>query len=116
MTRRIDSIIGNNGRELIRHVIKPLAQYQKCAVPAKVRCIMATKPFQERCPQCGNIFTLAELKEMAVGDGYMRHLLVRKYDGTECVVSFDEFDPHSMCVISYRTKPVASIGTPLPSA
>ena len=48
------------------------------------------------CPDCGHIFSLAELKRMAVGDGRERHLPVILPDGQRKVVSFDEFAPNAM--------------------
>jgi len=59
-------------------------------------------PFRSTCPDCGHSFSLSELKMMAVGDGWQRFLLVRLADGTEDVVSFDEFEPASMVAISER--------------
>lgn len=59
-------------------------------------------PHNGKCPACGHRFELGELKTMAVGDGWQRHLLVRHDDGTETVVSFDEFWPVGMTVISER--------------
>lgn len=53
------------------------------------------EPFSPCCPDCGRSFTLAELKHMAVGDGWQRHLRVNSDRGTE-VVSFDEFAPATM--------------------
>jgi hypothetical protein len=57
------------------------------------------RPFKDSCPKCGHSFTLADLREMAVGDGFQRHMFVRLPDGTERVVSFDELHPPTMTVI-----------------
>jgi len=64
---------------------------------------MSHPPHQENCPACGHKFTLADLKQMAIGDGWQRFLLVRLTDGSETVVSFDEFAPNVMTPISARS-------------
>ncbi|MDT3683836.1 MAG: hypothetical protein RO009_02185 [Pseudorhodoplanes sp.] len=48
------------------------------------------------CPNCGKVYTLAELKKMAVGDGWQRYLRVIDREGVVRVVSFDEFVPTTM--------------------
>lgn len=63
---------------------------------------MAFPPFDPCCPRCGHEFTLADLKKMAVGDGWQRFFLVRRSDGAEMVVSFDEFEPLDMVPIERR--------------
>ena len=52
--------------------------------------------FDGVCPDCGRVFTLLDLKRMAEGDGFKRHLAVRLPDGARAVVSFDELDPIRM--------------------
>jgi hypothetical protein len=52
------------------------------------------------CTGCGRVFNLADLKHMAVGDGWQRYLRVIDRHGQERVVSFDDFLPHSMTPIS----------------
>jgi hypothetical protein len=47
------------------------------------------------CPSCGHVFTLADLKRMAVGDGWQRWVMV-EVDGKRQPVRFDDFDPQTM--------------------
>jgi hypothetical protein len=42
------------------------------------------------------VFTLADLKRMAVGDGWQRWIMVTMPDGTRQPVRFDDFDPRTM--------------------
>lgn len=60
------------------------------------------RPFRGECPSCGHKLGLDDLKMMAVGDGWQRFLLVRHKDGSEEVVSFDDFNPATMEAISER--------------
>lgn len=55
-------------------------------------------PYPKPCPQCGHKFTLAGLKEMAVGDGYQRLLPVLNERGEPVVIGFDDFNPATMQV------------------
>jgi hypothetical protein len=57
---------------------------------------MSLPAFDGNCPSCSHTFTLAQLKEMAVGDGWQRYLTVIDHRGVRRVVSFDEFNPASM--------------------
>jgi hypothetical protein len=54
--------------------------------------------FIGRCPSCGYTLGLAELKRMAVGDGWQRYLAVESDRGERVVVSFDEYNPTTMCL------------------
>jgi len=53
-------------------------------------------PFDAGCPSCGHSFTLANLKRMAVGDGWQRYLWVELPNGKHAFVSFDQFVPATM--------------------
>ncbi|RVT93725.1 hypothetical protein [Sphingomonas crocodyli] len=53
-------------------------------------------PFPKPCPKCGHTFTLAELKTMAVGDGWRRFIIVEEKDGTLQPVDFNDFEPSTM--------------------
>jgi hypothetical protein len=55
--------------------------------------------YDGRCPSCGRTFTLADLRRMAVGDGWQRWILARLPDGSEKLVRFDEFDPLTMTAL-----------------
>ena len=48
---------------------------------------------------------------MAVGDGWQRFFLVRRSDGEEMIVSFDEFEPLDMVAIERRV--TSALTTPL---
>jgi hypothetical protein len=48
------------------------------------------------CPSCGHVFTLAELKRMAVGDGWQQRWIMVEVDGKRQPVRFDDFDPRTM--------------------
>jgi hypothetical protein len=54
--------------------------------------------YDGQCPTCGHVFTLADLKRMAVGDGWQRWIMVSMPDGTRQPVRFDDFDPQTMAV------------------
>jgi len=56
----------------------------------------ASPPFDPKCPGCGHTFTLAELKRMAVGDGWDRSLWILLPDGTRQAVSFADYNPRTM--------------------
>ena len=64
---------------------------------------MSHTPFRESCPSCEHTFSLAELKEMAVGDGYERMIVVRFEDGSEGTVWFDDYEPLCMTDIGKRS-------------
>ena len=69
-----------------------------------------THPFDcndGKCPDCGRVFTLAELKQMAEGDGWRRYMIVRLQSGQRAVVSFSEFNPATMT--PFVAEPRASI-------
>jgi hypothetical protein len=68
-----------------------------------------TTPFKDACPECGHRIDLATLKEMAVGDGWERYLLVRDAAGVERFVSFDEFQPYGMTPISERVSSLVEL-------
>jgi hypothetical protein len=53
-------------------------------------------PFRPNCPDCGHRFSLADLKTMAIGDGWERYILVEAADGKREVVSFTDFNPATM--------------------
>ena len=48
------------------------------------------------CPSCGHVFSLVDLRRMAVGDGWQRWIQVRLPNGRVTPVRFDEFDPQTM--------------------
>jgi hypothetical protein len=56
--------------------------------------------YDGRCPECGHVFTLADLARMAVGDGWERYLWARLPDGREALVSFGDFDPATMVALA----------------
>lgn len=56
----------------------------------------SSNAFDGCCPGCGRIFSLADLKRMAVGDGWQRAFWAILPDGSRAVVTFDEFDPVTM--------------------
>lgn len=66
----------------------------------------ASPPHDGKCPQCAHVFTLAELKRMAVGDGFQRYIFVESADGP-ALVSFSDYDPLTMRPI---IRPLASRG------
>ena len=51
------------------------------------------------CPECGHAFTLADLAQMAVGDGCERWLWICLPDGSECPVRFGDFNPATMSAV-----------------
>jgi hypothetical protein len=53
-------------------------------------------PFDPKCPCCGHLFSLADLRRMAVGDGFDRLIWIAKADGSRQAVSFDEYNPATM--------------------
>lgn len=55
-------------------------------------------PFPKPCPNCGHALSLADLKTMAVGDGFRRFIFVIGADGKPEPVDFNEFDPATMTV------------------
>ena len=48
------------------------------------------------CPTCGHEFSLADLKWMAVGDGWQRWVPCILPDGTRTAVTFDDYAPWCM--------------------
>ena len=74
---------------------------------------MLNPPYKSACPDCGHEFTLPELKEMAVGDNWQRFFWARTHDGSERVVSFDEYNPATMTALE---KPSTIPGLTPPSA
>ena len=72
---------------------------------------MSHSPYKESCPNCDHRFTLADLKEMAEGDGWVRSILVRFEDGSEGLVTFDDYSPRAMTPIARRTYIPAAIGS-----
>jgi hypothetical protein len=60
--------------------------------------------YDGRCPSCRHTFTLADLRRMAVGDGWQRWILARLPDGSEKLVRFDEFDPFTMNALDIATR------------
>jgi hypothetical protein len=58
--------------------------------------IRASDAFDGKCPNCGHHIALAELKRMAVGDGWQRYLAIAGVNGKPAIVSFDEYCPDSM--------------------
>ena len=57
-------------------------------------------PYNGCCPSCGHTFTLATLKEMATGDGWVRYVPIRARDGDLEWVSFDDFNPATMTALT----------------
>ena len=53
-------------------------------------------PYDGKCPDCGHVFSLADLKRMAIGDGWQRYLWVVLPNGERTYVAFDEFNPATM--------------------
>jgi hypothetical protein len=62
---------------------------------------MASKSdaYDGACPSCGHVFMLADLRRMAVGDGWQRWIRVRLPNNTEALVAFDDFDPQTMTAL-----------------
>lgn len=61
--------------------------------------------FDGVCPDCGHVFTLADLRRMAVGDGWQRWIWARLPDGSEKPVRFDEFNPRTMVALTPPENP-----------
>jgi len=59
--------------------------------------------YDGQCPSCGRVFTLADLRRMAVGDGAQRWLWAKMPDGAEQIVSFDDFNPATMTAIAPKS-------------
>ena len=53
-------------------------------------------PYDGKCPSCGHEFSLADLKRMAIGDGWERYLWVTLPTGERRVVSFGDYNPATM--------------------
>lgn len=65
-------------------------------------------PFPKPCPNCGHAFTLAELKTMAVGDGWRRFIFIVGEDGNPLPVDFNDFNPATMRVWADRPEGIAA--------
>ena len=59
---------------------------------------MAT-PYDGKCPNCGHEISLAELKRMAIGDGWERYLRVALPNGERKTVSFSDYNPATMRIV-----------------
>ena len=53
----------------------------------------SSNAYDGKCPHCGHTFTLADLRHMAVGDGWQRYIRVQLADASIKAVAFDDFDP-----------------------
>ena len=60
---------------------------------------MAT-PYDGKCPNCGHEISLAELKRMAIGDGWERYLQVVLPTGKRMSVSFSDYNPATMRIVT----------------
>ncbi len=57
-------------------------------------------PYDGKCPECGHEFELAELKRMAVGDGWERYLQVILPTGKRAAVGFCDYNPATMRIVT----------------
>ena len=53
-------------------------------------------PYDDKCPNCGHEFSLADLKYMAIGDGWERRLWVTLPTGELVDVAFGDYNPATM--------------------